>query len=305
MKKAVIVTSGGIDSITNGLMMLKGHISLPSENNTSDYQYGTIDKCECVFLHLNYRQKCEVGEKLSCIKIVQVLKQMGCSVDLKLVDVPFFTEVGRGSSLVDESVKVHSGMESIDLSSGEIGDIWVPARNVVFLAIGAAYAEKIGAEYITLGCNQSEIGFPDNTKEFLDRFTNMLEMGTIQCHPKVISPEWYWDKSQILKWGYDNGFREIYKYTWSSDDKTYKITMDDRLPSDRIEVVTKGDDGCSMNRRMAYYILQLQYGDKYPDEQRYIEGSYFESVFLKEVKERLDDKRYWWYKYKDLIMKGM
>jgi len=280
MKKAVSVTSGGIDSITNGLMMLKRGF-------------------EVHYIHFNYRQKCELGEKLACIKIVEELKRRrGLPVILHMVDLPFFAEFGKGSALVDSEVKVPAGMESLLLSATNIGELWVPSRNVVFLAIASSLAERIGAEYITHGCNQSEIGYPDNTQEFLDRFTHMLEYGTIKIHPKCISPEYGMDKPHILKWGFDNGFGWVYKWTYSCDCKPYNVRFKYLLPLKREDILTCGVCGCSMNRRLAFLIAEKLWGIK--DNQKYLNEHYFYETFLPEAIANSSEK-FWYHKYLDLM----
>jgi len=276
MKKCVSVVSGGIDSVTNGLMMLeRGY--------------------EVHYIHLNYRQKCELGEKLACRKIVKLLQEKGCSVKLWEVDLPFFKEFGKGSALVDKSVEIPLGMRSLELSSTIIGELWVPARNVVFLAIASSLAEQIEAEYIALGCNQSETGYPDNTHEFLNRFSHMLECGTIKIHPKCISPEWELDKPHILKWGFDHGYGWVYKYTYSCDCEPIPIRTPIR---DRDDFVTCGRCGCSMNRRFAFYVCEKLWGIK--DNQRYADEEYFWKVYLPDLKKRCT-KDMWMHKYLYLV----
>ena len=278
--KAVIVTSGGLDSVTNGLMMLK-----------KGY--------ECLFLHFDYKQKCEQGERLSCEVIVKELGNKGFPVSLQVVELPVFKELGQGSSLVDDAVGVVEGIESIKMSSGEIGNLWVPARNVIFIAFAAAFAEKIGAEVITLGCNQSESSYKDNTKTFLDRYTHMLEYGTLREGIKVISPEWKFDKPHILKWGWDNGFGWVYEYTYSCDDKPVFVVEREReeLPH-RKQFVTCGMDGCCMNRRFAFYVAEKLWGMK--DNQRYANEDYFRILFLKQLKETCEET-WWQFKYLNLV----
>ena len=250
--KAVSVTSGGIDSITNALMLI-------------DAGY------ETTLFHVNYGQKCEKAEELSVRKIGQILNVPVMVVDARF---PFQT-----SALTSKDISVPVGLEARD----RMKDIWVPARNVVFLALASAYAEEIGAEKITLGCNQSEVGYPDNTKEFLDRFTSMLEYGCIKVKPKVYSPEWEIDKKQIIEWGYNHHYDEVYKWTWSCDNGSDSDKREDMKAC--------GHCGCCCNRRMAYYLAGIS------DPQEYEDMDYFWDVFLNEAKNRKDRDKFWWSKY--------
>jgi 7-cyano-7-deazaguanine synthase len=262
--KAIAVTSGGMDSITNGLMALK-----------KGYQV--------TYLHFNYRQKSELGEKRAVENVVSKLNEMGYPLVSEIqIDLPFYSGF-KGSSLLDKEEPIPLGYDSVS----QIGTLWVPARNVVFLAIASAYAEQMDIDTILLGCNQSEIGYPDNTLEFLKRFEYMLEYGALK-KIKVTSFIWEYDKPHILKWGIDNGFAEIYRYTWSCDN----------APSP--EGLTCGECGCCCNRRLSFYILNKLYGPVYEDLQHYANEDYFFEVFLPKIKVEMKE-RFWFYKYKDLL----
>ena len=79
--------------------------------------------------------------------------------------------------------------------------VWVPARNVVFLSIGAALAENYKYELIVTGFDAEEAAtFPDNTPEFVERFNEMLKFGTL-THPSVYTPLISMSKADIVKRG--------------------------------------------------------------------------------------------------------
>lgn len=79
--------------------------------------------------------------------------------------------------------------------------VWVPARNVVFLSIGAALAENYKYDLIVTGFDAEEAAtFPDNTPEFVERFNEMLKFGTL-AHPKVYTPLISLSKADIVKRG--------------------------------------------------------------------------------------------------------
>lgn len=80
-------------------------------------------------------------------------------------------------------------------------EVWVPARNVVFLSIGAALAENYKFDLIVTGFDAEEAAtFPDNTPEFVERFNEMLKFGTL-THPSVYTPLISMDKTGIVKRG--------------------------------------------------------------------------------------------------------
>lgn len=266
--KAISVTSGGMDSITNGLMMLK-----------KGY--------EVVYLHFDYDQKSRLGERLSCEKIVEELKKRGFPVSY--VEVPLtFPYFVKEKSCLTSAIPVPLGINSIRKSATTIDELWVPARNVIFLAYATSIAEALEADVITLGANRSESSYPDNTKEFLDRFQKMAEFGTLRVHPKFESPEWGMDKVHILKWGFDNGFGWVYSYTWSCD--LEPVFIGNKLK--RESVITEGECGCCCNRRMAFHIAKELYGIE--DNQRYANEKYFEK-FLEDVKK--SKEKFWFSGY--------
>ncbi|MCE8422575.1 MAG: 7-cyano-7-deazaguanine synthase QueC [Candidatus Methanoperedens sp.] len=79
--------------------------------------------------------------------------------------------------------------------------VWVPARNVVFLSIGASLAENYRYDTIVTGFDAEEAAtFPDNTFEFVDKFNDMLKTGTL-THPEIYAPLISLDKVQIIKRG--------------------------------------------------------------------------------------------------------
>jgi len=254
MRKAVVITSGGGDSIANGLLLLENY--------------------EVHYLHVSYGQKCELGERLSCQKIAGWLLEKGYPVHLHIIYHRWLGKLG-GSGLTDRSIPVPNGLVSV-IGKPTIYDIFTPARNVVLIATAASIAEAIGAEAITLGCNQSEVAYLDNTHEFLDRFTRVLEMGCLKVHPKVFSPEWELDKVAIYKWYHDNGFGRLLDWTWSCDDEPYKIPRRD--PSDRESYLMCGRCGCCRNRRITFLILNRLYG--ITDNQSYKDEDWFWREFL-------------------------
>jgi len=57
--------------------------------------------------------------------------------------------------------------------------VWVPNRNGVFLAVGAAWAEALRADQVVAGFNAEEAAtFPDNSAAFLRAFNRALRFST-------------------------------------------------------------------------------------------------------------------------------
>jgi len=261
-EKAICVTSGGLDSISMGLKMLK-------------------DGFDIIYLHIDLKQKAEIPEH----RAVEVIaKKLG--VPAIFIDCGWLGKLG-GSSLTQKDIPIPKGMDSLEESTNikksEEG-LWVPGRNVVLLACAAAVGEAKGAKYITWGANASETAYPDNTMEFADRFTAMLEYGCLKPL-KCFAPLYDKDKVEILKWGYDNGYGWVYNHTWSCDDG---------------KIDACGMCGCCCNRRFAFYVLEKKYPGKYPDGQKYVNPDYFKNVYLKDLKKKCT-KDMWMYKYLELV----
>ena len=85
--------------------------------------------------------------------------------------------------------------------AGEDGSFWVPARNLVFAAVGAAFAEAGGAEAVVAGFNAEEgRAFPDNTAEFLRLADGAVKLGT-RGRVRIESPTSGLSKAEIVRLG--------------------------------------------------------------------------------------------------------
>jgi 7-cyano-7-deazaguanine synthase len=236
-----------------------------------------VDRYEVTLFHGDLQQKSEAREHEAVMLIGEIL-----DVHTYFVDMGWLGQLG-GSSLTDEKYRVPLGMDSLEESTfikdrHEPG-LWTPGRNVVLLAQAAAYAESVKAKYITWGANQSETAYPDNTLAFAKVFSEMLQWGCLDP-PEVIAPLYHLDKVGLLEWGYDNGYGNIYAYTWSCD-------LGKPLPC--------GTCGCCCNRQFAFHIANKR-NPEIIDEREYINPGYFEGVYLDDVLDRCT-KEMWMFKY--------
>jgi 7-cyano-7-deazaguanine synthase len=148
MKRAVILLSGGLDSVT-ALAIAKSQ------------------GFECYTLSFNYGQRHDVeliaAEKLS--------KQAG-AIEHKVIDIDL-RAIG-GSALTDNELDVpeDQGEEGIPIT-------YVPARNTVFLSIALGWAEVLSAEAIFVGVNAVDYsGYPDCRPEFVAAFEQLANLAT-------------------------------------------------------------------------------------------------------------------------------
>jgi len=276
--KVLSVTSGGMDSMSMAAAMLH-------------------DGNEVALFHANIGQKAERPEEMAVLRCCGIL-----NVKAHIIELPWLGAMG-GSSLTDKNIEptkgIHSLQESLLITSEELEKqkagrgLWTPARNVVLLACAASLAERYGFDCLTWGANQSETAYPDNTMEFAVRFQHMLEYG---CLRKItmFAPLYDLDKVEILRWGYEHGYGEIFRHTWSCD-LGFEYMC--------------GECGCCMNRRLSYFILnemQIELDGKlYHDLQKYENNKYFKDVFLHDIQDETITKKMWFDKYRRYYLKSV
>lgn len=91
------------------------------------------------------------------------------------VELPLDLRKFGGSALTDD----------IEVPKGGVGDeipvTYVPARNLVFLALTTAFAESSGSRDIFIGVNALDYsGYPDCRSEFIASFAETARLGTKQ-----------------------------------------------------------------------------------------------------------------------------
>ncbi len=93
-------------------------------------------------------------------------------------------------------------------STSDIPATYVPARNLIFLSLAAAYAEVIGARDLFIGVNALDYsGYPDCRPAFIESFTRAINLatraGTQTPEPwfRVHTPLINLTKAQIIRLG--------------------------------------------------------------------------------------------------------
>ncbi|MBD1373424.1 7-cyano-7-deazaguanine synthase QueC [Hazenella sp. IB182357] len=178
MKKAVIVLSGGLDSTTcMGMAQAEGFELYP------------------ITFHYNQRHDREVEQAQ------KVAAHYGVTDKHRIVDVSFLGQIG-GSALTDQNIEVRTSGVAED-----IPETYVPARNLIFLSLAAAYAEVIGATSIYTGVNAVDYsGYPDCRPEFIESMTETInratKMGVTSADQlKIETPLIFLTKGQIIEEG--------------------------------------------------------------------------------------------------------
>lgn len=175
MKKAVILMSGGLDSVVA--------VGFPQDKYEID-----------LALTFDYGQKALNEEIVAASNICEYYK-----IKHKIIKLDWLKEITKSSLVSGESIPTENLGTSQSAKS-----VWVPNRNGLFLNIAAAYADSYGYDYIIFGANKDEgATFPDNTEEFRVQMTKVFETSTLS-KPKVIAPLINYTKDDIVKIAIEN-----------------------------------------------------------------------------------------------------
>ncbi|MCJ8312167.1 MAG: 7-cyano-7-deazaguanine synthase QueC [Pseudomonadales bacterium] len=177
-KKAVVLLSGGLDSVTVLAMA---------------QQQGY----ECHAMSFDYGQR-HSSELIASAKIA---KQSG--VEHKIV--PLNLRLIGGSALTDDI-----DVPDYEPDSDEIPVTYVPARNTVFLSVALGWAEVLEADAIFIGVNAVDYsGYPDCRPEFIQAFELLANLATkagVEGKKlSILTPLIDLTKAQIIQKGLDLG----------------------------------------------------------------------------------------------------
>jgi 7-cyano-7-deazaguanine synthase len=151
-KKAIVLSSGGIDSTTAMAMA----ISEGYEVYSLSFRYGQRHAIEL-----------EASKK--------VAKALGARTH-KIIDIDL-RQFG-GSALTDE-IDVPKHETTDDINDKEIPITYVPARNTIFLSYAMAWAEVLKADSIYIGVTAVDYsGYPDCRPAFIESFEKMANLAT-------------------------------------------------------------------------------------------------------------------------------
>jgi 7-cyano-7-deazaguanine synthase len=174
-KKALILLSGGLDSVTTAAIARAEGYSI----DTLTFNYGQRHNVEIALAEINS-------------KLLNANKHV-------VIDIPIgvFSSAltGQGDVPRDE-----------DPMSTDIPVTYVPARNILFLSYAVAYAESHEIYDIFIGANAVDYsGYPDCRPEFFHSFQEMINKGTkagveglpFTIHTPIIDKT----KAEIIKMG--------------------------------------------------------------------------------------------------------
>jgi len=155
-KKAISLLSGGLDSVVATAFF------------TKDFEIHGIT--------FDYGQK-------SADREIKVSKKISEELGMKhtVIDLKWLANLGNSALTTDKDVPElkFEDINNINITEDAATKVWVPGRNIVFASIGTSFAEGEGAEIIIVGWDKEEAAtFPDNSKEFLNCFNDLIAIGT-------------------------------------------------------------------------------------------------------------------------------
>lgn len=187
MNKAVVLLSGGLDSVT-----------------TLYYAKSRGFAAHALIFDYGQRHKKEI----QCA--VRAAKAARCPYEIVKIGLPW-----KGSALLDKKIKMPHHRK---LDAKDIPVTYVPARNIIFLSFAASYAEAIGAKKIFIGANAIDYsGYPDCRPDFFAAYAKVLKKGLktgVEGHKiSVETPLIRKTKAQIIRLGLS--LKVPYGLTWS------------------------------------------------------------------------------------------
>ncbi len=148
--RAIVLLSGGLDSAT-----------VLAIARDEGYQ--------CIALSFDYGQRHRIE-----LEAAERVARAGGAIEHRTLLLPI-GELG-GSALTDTTINVPKASE---YKESGIPVTYVPARNTVFLSMGLALAETVGATNIFIGANAIDYsGYPDCRPEFIAAFENLANLAT-------------------------------------------------------------------------------------------------------------------------------
>jgi 7-cyano-7-deazaguanine synthase len=182
-RKAVVLSSGGIDSTTAMAIARYEGFKIYSLS----FFYGQ-------------RHAFELQAAQKVADAIGVTKHLVINIDLK--------QIG-GSSLTDD-IDVPKDRGEQEMTRG-IPVTYVPARNTIFLSFALAWAEVLKSSDIFIGVNAIDYsGYPDCRPEYIDAFERMANLATKAgvegaANIRIRTPLIHLTKAQIIQKGMELG----------------------------------------------------------------------------------------------------
>lgn len=149
--KAVVLVSGGLDSATTlAVARSRGF------------------DAHCLTFDYGQRHRFELQAASAVAKSLGAVEHLTLTLDLRAF----------GASALTADIPVPKDRSESTMNS-DIPVTYVPARNLIFLAMAAGFAESRGATHLFAGVNAVDYsGYPDCRPEFMRSFETTMNLGT-------------------------------------------------------------------------------------------------------------------------------
>jgi 7-cyano-7-deazaguanine synthase len=179
MKKAVVLLSGGIDSVTTLAIAINEGFAV-----------------HAITFNYSQRNNVEIEKARRSASAMGVVKHLVLDINLGAI----------GGSALTDSIAVPKDRKVEDITSA-IPATYVPARNTIFLSCALAWAEVLGIFDIFIGVHaQDYSGYPDCRPEYIKAFEQMANLalkaavegrGKVRIHAPLL----YLSKAEIIRRG--------------------------------------------------------------------------------------------------------
>ncbi|MBC7287267.1 MAG: 7-cyano-7-deazaguanine synthase QueC [Armatimonadetes bacterium] len=174
IERAIVLLSGGLDSVVTSA-------------------FAAAVARDVLALTFDYGQRAAAREIIAARAVAEAL-----GIQWQKIDLTWLGELGA-SALTDRCVPIPSSEALAEEERSAA--VWVPNRNMVFVAVAGAYADAWSYQAILLGLNKEEAAvFPDNSIQFASACTAALSWST-RVRPVVWGPLAGLDKREIVEFG--------------------------------------------------------------------------------------------------------
>jgi 7-cyano-7-deazaguanine synthase len=205
MRNAIILCSGGLDSVTCAYYVrnavergISEHPKNPAKKQRGFFDVKNNLRYRKIFiLFFNYGQKSLASERRASKKCAKKLNAR-------------FREIKLGwlgkisNSMINKKGKINE-VKNLKDTKKESDKFYVPCRNTVFIASAMSFAESLGGGDIFLGFkNEGKEPFPDSTAKFVGEMNKLAKIST-KSKIKIIAPLIKMDKEDIILLGKNLG----------------------------------------------------------------------------------------------------
>lgn len=176
-KKAVILLSGGLDSLSSLAVVHNNNIKIE------------------LALTFDYGQKAFDKELLASKKIANHYK-----INHEIIKLDWLKRITNTSLVSEEKIPelTKENLSNDTITQESMKNVWVPNRNGLFINIAAAFCDSKEYDYIIIGANSEEAKtFSDNSKTFIESINETLKTST-NYNVSVLTPLIDMNKNEII-----------------------------------------------------------------------------------------------------------